>query len=969
LILDNKSECAVPPVNLTDNYVSGSVERGCWHPKSFDKAVIIIVDALRYDFTVPFRASTSKDVPNHFHNVLPLFYDTVVKKPENSFLLPFIADPPTTTLQRLKGLTTGTLPTLLDAGSNFAGTAITEDNLVAQLFNAGKNIVHLGDDTWHSLFPGYFDSNLTRAYDSFNVWDLHTVDNGVNEHLFPLLNRLTASRWDGIFGHYLGIDHAGHRYGPDHPAMNAKLNEMNDVFTKVIDAIDDQTLLVVMGDHGMDSKGDHGGESDDEVEAALWMYAKRPLFGRTHEAYKQPPSNAKERSVRQIDLVPTLSLLLGMPIPFNNLGKPIDEAFVGKSGSDFSNLAKVNRLTAAQIHRYQNGYAAARKLDTSATSPVDDLWNSANHAWAGAMQMRFPPLDMWRAAFWAFSRYERENLNVCRSLWARFDNVRIICGIEVLALSFVLLCVFVRGFTDNRADLTRSLLIHGFGGLATGVAAGIAFSQILKTTLLGSVAYCASICSIIGVGFVFASVRQKLRLPIPRTFWAWTCVTITLLLCTGFAANSFTIWEDEILLFFLCTFGVLMLLLSLRQEDSSNRSYGAMQSISFIIFTRVSSLSRLCREEQMPYCKSTYYASANTSTSSWWQLAVPFVMTLLMPTAVRNFYERSKDYHGFAAFCVGVAFRIGLLLTAMYWLLDAADDNGWLPGVSSASLKTTRVAIAQVIIGIAFAAGYATWIWAPPWTAVEKERVEAAPAVVNSEVFGPSNPTSQIFITASEPEAAHPELILMGYANTFGTRYFLLPLSWALAFILLQKPIGQGTLSLCLLSILSLLDILDANNLQSSPLGSTLLALLGGFYFFKTGHQATVASIQWESAFIPLKSVTYPWSPLFVVLNSFGPQLLCALAVPATVLWKVPLRRGTLINDLAIAMGTHFLFYQTVTLATVVEASWLRRHLMLYRVFMPRMMLAVMVGTLVQIWGAFIALEGVKRSVLSKVPG
>ncbi len=67
----------------------------------------------------------------------------------------------------------------MDAGSNFAGTAIEEDNLLMQMKDAGKRIVHLGDDTWCALFPGYFEEGISRAYDSFNVWDLHTVDNGV----------------------------------------------------------------------------------------------------------------------------------------------------------------------------------------------------------------------------------------------------------------------------------------------------------------------------------------------------------------------------------------------------------------------------------------------------------------------------------------------------------------------------------------------------------------------------------------------------------------------------------------------------------------------------------------------------------------------------------------------------------------------------------------------------------------------
>jgi hypothetical protein len=48
----------------------------------------------------------------------------------------------------------------------------------------------------------------------------------------------------------------------------------------------------------------------------------------------EPPENATERSVRQRDIVPTLSLLLGIPIPFNSLGTPINEAFAGVNGND-----------------------------------------------------------------------------------------------------------------------------------------------------------------------------------------------------------------------------------------------------------------------------------------------------------------------------------------------------------------------------------------------------------------------------------------------------------------------------------------------------------------------------------------------------------------------------------------------------------------------------------------------------------
>ena len=37
---------------------------------------------------------------------------------------------------------------------------------------------------------------------------------------------------------------------------------MNDVLQRVVDALDSDTLLVALGDHGMDRKGDHSGGSD-----------------------------------------------------------------------------------------------------------------------------------------------------------------------------------------------------------------------------------------------------------------------------------------------------------------------------------------------------------------------------------------------------------------------------------------------------------------------------------------------------------------------------------------------------------------------------------------------------------------------------------------------------------------------------------------------------------------------------------
>jgi phosphatidylinositol glycan class O len=950
LVLEHKSECAVPPISSASTYTPGSPETGCWHPKSFEKAIVIIIDALRYDFTIPFHPEEPQKA-HHFHNAIPVFHETAVNSPENAFLLPFIADPPTTTLQRLKGLTTGTLPTFIDAGSNFAGTAIDEDNLVAQLRNASKRMVHLGDDTWHALFPGYFEPNLTHAYDSFNVWDLHTVDNGVTEHIFPLMHPSNTSKWDVIFGHYLGVDHAGHRYGPDHPAMTAKLNQMDETIRKMIDQLDDSTLLVVMGDHGMDVKGDHGGESDDEIQAALWMYSKQKLFGRTAPAYKTPPATAKERPVAQIDLVPTLSLLLGLPIPFNNLGAPIAEAFVGTKGSDYKNLAAVNRLTAAQIHLYQREYVLARGLDNSTRASTLSLWAAANDAWDTVRNTHKLNREQLINAYTAFSAYQRETLSICRALWARFDVPRMLNGVTILFLTLITLGVYARGIEGDRAELTPVLFTRGAIGTVAGAIAGLGISFAVPSLPREHVViYAAAMSGLAAVANAFWYIRRRLIFPIPTTIWSWTSVVVTVALSAGFAANSFTIWEDEILLHFLSTFGVLTALSSFRQRNIIDRALGIYHSVLFILLTRLASLSRLCREEQMPYCKSTYYASVTSSTSAIWQLAIPFAVAFLLPSFIRSYYTGTRNLQGSVTVWIDFALRFGLLLGAAYWTLDAADDGDWYPGYGE-MLKTTKVIIAQLTFAIALAFGYSTFIWSKPFLSIETSKKGA-------------KKDSSAHVVSDGGSSA---ITVLGYSNVHGSRYAFLVTIWFMVIALVQKPMGFGAIGILTWQIFSLFEIVDTNKLSDTPVGPIVLGLLGSFHYFKTGHQATLSSIQWESAFVPLHTIRYPWSPIFVVLNTFGAQILCAIAVPAVVLWKQPPKKRGLLGDVAKAIGTHLLFYAVINLATTVCAGHLRRHLMLYRIFSPRFMTGAVVLLVVDVVAIFVALLGTRTSFLSVV--
>jgi len=217
VVVDKNSSCIVDFSLKSDQHG----KEGCWMHSRFSKAIIVIIDALRFDF-IAYDPNLEKDV--YYKNKLPIFRKLLVTKPGNSKLYKFIADPPTTTLQRLKGLVTGSLPTFVDVGANFASSEITEDNIIDHFVRANKPVKFLGDDTWIGLFPGRF--HRAFPFPSFNVKDLHTVDNGVLANLYKQLHK---KDWSVTIAHFLGVDHCGHRYGPNHPAMADKLDQMNKV--------------------------------------------------------------------------------------------------------------------------------------------------------------------------------------------------------------------------------------------------------------------------------------------------------------------------------------------------------------------------------------------------------------------------------------------------------------------------------------------------------------------------------------------------------------------------------------------------------------------------------------------------------------------------------------------------------------------------------------------------------------------
>ncbi|KAJ2828106.1 major facilitator super transporter protein, partial [Coemansia furcata] len=175
------------------------------------------------------------------------------------------------------------------------------------------------------------------------------VDRNVTRHVRPELER---EGWDVTIFHYLGLDHIGHLAGPNSPLMRPKQREMDGVVRDafaIVKAQDEErmerdksakpTLFVLLGDHAMNEIGNHGGNSQLET-STVFVFLGQGIRG--------PPlaedglSKLLAAEVPQINLVPTLALLFGVPIPKNNLGMPLPELLTSYGDGDRLRMLQVS---------------------------------------------------------------------------------------------------------------------------------------------------------------------------------------------------------------------------------------------------------------------------------------------------------------------------------------------------------------------------------------------------------------------------------------------------------------------------------------------------------------------------------------------------------------------------------------------------------------------------------------------------
>ncbi|KAK7472488.1 mannose-ethanolamine phosphotransferase gpi13 [Stygiomarasmius scandens] len=729
--------------------------------------------------------------------------------------------------------------------------------------------------------------------------------------------------------------------------MRAKLEQMNQVLTRVVELLDDDTLLVVLGDHGMDRSGDHGGDDIFETSSAMWIYSKGPDLAHTRSTIPSgllqyttfPGAKHPHRSVQQIDILPTISLLLGLPIPFNNLGRVIPELFWRDAQG--SNLLHALELNAEQIRKYLLAYRSS-----SSGGELDNAWQGLESAWTAT---RSASLNTEQKLI-TLSNFTRVALSACRAIWAQFNPLLMALGLVLLAVGMLASWALYSGLSavDYRwNDWLEHKLWRCLRGIAGGAALGFLLFLGLEQYLPGMDALD---CVIFAAPFTSCLV---ILFSTPPTFSVSGVPFLLILHSLSFLSNSFTFWEDRIMTFLTVSSILPFVITGFTAPTGRLRRRILLFSLGFIACVRLMAISTICREEQQPYCHVTFYSSSSIPVAPKAILTLILPVTLAIPVLFRMFLSISKSHVGLANIFLPTILTPSLLFGATFWTLEWMDATEYLGNEWSSTLRFSRTWLARFCFITAVVIGGTLWYTVPLCIRIER---------------GTDEKTAR-------------QVKVIGFANAFGSPYLLFWSIFLCIVFIANQLTGQVVLGLFTLALLCYLEVvdsardvrmlettfaskpsllLDANTQDDSPpirFNEVVpLALLGLHAFYTTGHQSVISSIQWKSAFLLTPKVTYPFSPLTVVLNSFGSLFLVGLAVPLLALWnrspkaapanpraspdsteQVSLDVQVKGESVLAALGM-MSYYASLLLGTAVSAAILRRHLMVWKVFAPRFM-------------------------------
>ena len=250
-------------------------------PALTNKIVIFLIDGLRDD--------VSRKL------------DTLNTLRENGADLTALAGQPSLSLPGATVISTGTWQEISGVTTNWYDGQVLVDSIWAAARRSGLTTGIVAGKSWGTMFGQYVQ------YGEYVDGEGEAYDNEVEQKAAALIRQ---NQPDLMLVHFSSVDNNGHAHGGSSPEYVAAAKEIDARIGRMLPLLQPGTTVVVVADHGHIATGGHGGWEPEVLGVPLIFSGpgiKVGTFG----------------LVRQADLAPTVSALLGIPIPAHALGEPL----------------------------------------------------------------------------------------------------------------------------------------------------------------------------------------------------------------------------------------------------------------------------------------------------------------------------------------------------------------------------------------------------------------------------------------------------------------------------------------------------------------------------------------------------------------------------------------------------------------------------------------------------------------------
>lgn len=343
----------------------------------------------------------------------------------------------------------------------------------------------------------------------------------------------------------------------------------------------------------------------------MFVYSKIPLAA-TH-------MKLSNDIVKQVDIVPTLSSILGIPIPFSNLGSVIINALPTNvlSSPDWKESLFFLWANVEQLNSYIKQYSESS--DTFLSNDLHEFYDRYN-----ILKAQLPTIsnsnefsEFLRQAS-DYMKYLRE---MCEKSWIQFDSLSMTRGLLIMFLVTSFLFMISDGIPFKKLTefISQPLIKIGYGLLIITFASLImcSFAGFLNFSIENIYFIVGILSTVILAGLVLLNwVTISTKWYYSSHFRSWVDVITRIILlcsiCTVFS-NSFVVEEGTVFLFL----SISLLFLTIAQIYKLNmileKSLLILVSVTCVLL-RLSLIYTRCREEQQ-WCFSSKLSSGSGGTN------------------------------------------------------------------------------------------------------------------------------------------------------------------------------------------------------------------------------------------------------------------------------------------------------------------------------------------------------------------